>query len=420
MTMLELSPEEPMDVTLTPLVRSIRDQQPRGDVWVGDGVTVEEKTYFPSVILGRKDITLAQGDAVLVFPSSETRNRMRVARVSYLFKEVSGVGMAHVVWYRRSADTVLGEGMEEEDRKEVFQVTECEDLPLDSVYSKCTVTLRAQPRQEEWREEGGMEDEDMRDEDNFWCRLHYHRDEKTRPEARFEYFQFPTCHGAERERLMFCGCCVVKQEERERFDPRTGETDGGEILSIKWDGAPLRPGDSVYLDPSTVKLRVKRDGAEAGKENSIRKMFEKQDNKDKKEPFKVATIKKIVRFGAGFKLKVSLYYRPEDTHVGDTAAETAYYNQLYHSQTEDLVLLSKVRGRCYVRFLDQSYSEEDQEAWSEAGPERWFFRQSYDPDKGDRYSINMMIMVMTMRIRMTMMMMMMVMTMTIRMIIMTI
>ena len=71
-------------------------------------------------------------------------------------------------------------------------------------------------------------------------------------------------------------------------------------------------------------------------------------------------------------LQVSLYYRPEDI-----AAEKYYSNELYHSEEMAEVRASKVKGKCFVKLMAHSVSEQEVEDWTEEGPERWFYRRLY-------------------------------------------
>ena len=57
--------------------------------------------------------------------------------------------------------------------------------------------------------------------------------------------------------MSFCGCCEAQKQERGRFKARPGELDkSGGLLSLLWDGAPLRLGDSVYLEPDKLTKKT--------------------------------------------------------------------------------------------------------------------------------------------------------------------
>lgn len=58
-----------------------------------------------------------------------------IARIQYLFEDSSGK-QAHVHWYNRGCETVLGEAS---DPLELFMVDECDDNELITVHDKVTV-----------------------------------------------------------------------------------------------------------------------------------------------------------------------------------------------------------------------------------------------------------------------------------------
>ena len=354
--------------------------------WLGEAVATKKKTYYKSAILDG-ELTVSVGDTVLIQPSDPSIP-LYVATISNLFQGPQGA-KAHVIWYGRGADTVLGEAS---DPTELFKLTDCEDQPLLSIWKKCHVEVRPQPSQETWRLEGGKESQTGAVEDdgvNFWCQFHYNPSD-----SRFEYPRaWPECDGGEEERLKYCACCVVKRQEEERWNPTTGErTEADGYLSVLWDRAPLKVGDSVYLEPDTVQLRIKKKRVEAVTKISEnvdedlypeyyrKRSYVKGNNNETPDPFQVVTIKKIIKDGEEFKLKVSVYYRPEDTHKGRGAAETAYNNEVYYTEEEGTVAVSQVMGRCHVKFIDMSVSNQEIETWSEDGPDRWFFREWYRSD----------------------------------------
>ena len=76
----------------------------------------------------------------------------------------------------------------------------------------------------------------------------------------------------------------------------------------------------------------------------------------------------------------ALIIRPENTHRGAKAGESAYYNQLYWSE-ERTVAFSAVTGRCYVKFADLAVTDQMLEVWTEEGPNRWFFREWYNAEE---------------------------------------
>ena len=123
-----------------------------------------------------------------------------------------------------------------------------------------------------------------------------------------------------------------KGAKEERWSPTTGEkasTDSTkDYLSVRWDRAPLKMGDSVYLDPGTIPFKIKKKRVEAitkTKEGVNEELYPeyyrkssyiKGNNNETPDPFQVVNIKKITKEAGEFRLKVSLFYRPEDTQKG--------------------------------------------------------------------------------------------------------
>ena len=51
----------------------------------------------------------------------------------------------------------------------------------------------------------------------------------------------------------------MKREEEERWNPITGEKSStGEYISVSWDRAPLKVGDSVYLELDMLHFKFKK------------------------------------------------------------------------------------------------------------------------------------------------------------------
>ena len=151
--------------------------------WVGAGTKIDRKTYYESAIIANDDqrITVVRGDFVLIQPS-EPNIPLYIGKISTLYDGPAGA-MTLVQWFSRSTDTILGEAG---DPTELFQLTDCEDQPLLSIWKKANVKFIPMPNQEEWRKEGGLEPEDANEDDgvNFWYRFHY-----TPGSARFEYVE---------------------------------------------------------------------------------------------------------------------------------------------------------------------------------------------------------------------------------------
>ena len=151
----------------------------------------------------------------------------------------------------------------------------------------------------------------------------------------------------------------------------------------------------MYLSPNSVPLKIKKN--RDVKETSIKKNVDedlypeyyrkrshvKGNNNTTPDPFHVVMIKKIFKDCGEVKLRVQIFYRPEDTHKGSSAADNAYYNELYWTEEEATVAFSNVQGRCFVKFMDINVASKQCEVWTEEGPSRWFFREWYNLDTKD-------------------------------------
>ena len=115
-------------------------------------------------------------------------------------------------------------------------VDDCDEQPLLSVLKKCTVEIRPEPSQEEWKKMGGKDPEHQwKDEgDKFWSTLWYNEQH-----ARFEYpAPLPVNPDS---RPNYCGVCVRKREAKMRWEPVLGEeTEDGTFSSLTWNKAPLK------------------------------------------------------------------------------------------------------------------------------------------------------------------------------------
>ena len=118
--------------------------------WVGAGVRCEGITYFRTFIL-QGDLEVSVGDAVLVQPKDSSIPH-NVAKISNMFEGPEGA-TAHLIWYGRAADTVIGWT---DDEREIYQWPHCQDSPLLSILQKCKVLGRQELPAE------GVEDDGVR------------------------------------------------------------------------------------------------------------------------------------------------------------------------------------------------------------------------------------------------------------------
>lgn len=97
------------------------------------------KTVFPSCSLG-SGLNVRVGNDILVMSSSPAKRYL--GRVVELFEDREGGRFAHVLWFRRYEETILGNSFAS-CRGEVFLTTECESVPLEAVADVCCVVILA-------------------------------------------------------------------------------------------------------------------------------------------------------------------------------------------------------------------------------------------------------------------------------------
>ena len=154
-----------------------------------------------------------------------------------------------------------------------------------------------------------------------------------------------------------------------------------------WEKAPLKVGDCLYLEPDKIKriIKTKRKEqvAELDKNYDPVKFPEyyrkkgtiKGSNNDTPDPFDIVRIKQFKNDLGEIKMKVQIFYRPENTHKGYTFAENKYLNELYYSEEKAFINFDNVMGRCFVKFNDMKVDNKQIEVWTEVGPDRFFFQE---------------------------------------------
>ncbi|NXP70768.1 DNMT1 methyltransferase, partial [Ramphastos sulfuratus] len=307
-------------------------------------------------------------------------------RVTAMWEDSSGQ-MFHAHWFCPGSDTVLGATS---DPLELFLVDECEDMQLSYIHGKVKVIYKAPS--ENWAMEGGLETEMKVVEDDG--RTYFYQMWYDQEYARFE--SPPRCQPSQDNRHRFCLSCARLDEVRQKEIPRVGEAlaeaDGKMFYSLATkNGIQYRVGDGVYLLPEAFSFSVKPSSpAKRPKKEAVdeelhpehyRKYSEyiKGSNLDAPEPFRVGRIRDIFCClrpngrpnEADIKLRVSKFYRPENTHRSLKSSYHADINLLYWSDEEATVDFRAVQGRCTVLYgedLPQGIQE-----YSAGGPDRFYF-----------------------------------------------
>ncbi|XP_070396045.1 DNA (cytosine-5)-methyltransferase 1-like isoform X2 [Dermacentor albipictus] len=108
--------------------------------WTGDLLeTTAGKIFYSSCRIG-SDLSLSVGDDVIVL-SSPYDTKRNIGRVTQLYADSEGKKFAHVIWFRRYQDTVLGSSFVDVS-DELFSTTECDAVPLEAIGKVCCVVFR--------------------------------------------------------------------------------------------------------------------------------------------------------------------------------------------------------------------------------------------------------------------------------------
>ncbi|XP_069697598.1 DNA (cytosine-5)-methyltransferase 1-like isoform X2 [Periplaneta americana] len=380
--------------------KGIRSREKQDIKWVGKVIKDDgRRKYYSAVMVNGEKISLK--DCIMVEPIDPTK-ALFIARVVYLFEDKTGAKRVHGHWFCRGCDTVLGETS---DPDELFVVDQCEDFELSAVVRKATVTQKVIPSN--WSQLGGLElpSEVVPKDDGkeFFFQKQYDW-----IHARFEDLATdPPCLKDEL-RYRFCASCERLYLQQKFLRPTIGEklgitNENREVLyGVVWlKGEEYRVGTSVFLQPGSLKLKKlffpstnKRDKIKDEKVNEdiypefYRKSSDhvKGSNMETPEPFCIGHIVTIFTktndelvASRDIWIRVKKFYRPENTHRGPSLRQQVDLNMLYWSDEECVVNFGEVAGKCYVVYsenLDIPVSE-----WTNAGPNRFYFSQSYNCTK---------------------------------------
>nr|AKR53930.1 DNA (cytosine-5) methyltransferase 1 [Latrunculia apicalis] len=365
-----------------PLVTRKGDKKPRLKKktktcveWVGEAEKEGKKTLYRSALVN--GVGVCEGDCVSV-TAEEPNEPLYIARVISLWEE-SGEKYFHALWFSRGGETVLGETS---DPCELFLVSSCADTPLDAVVGKVSVELRTL---------GEAADEpDQEEGDKFFFQKWYDEDS-----ARFEDPPLSYLEYSSRE----CCSCVYNQRKKQPATALGEPLRACEYGSFVLGEQTYAVGDSVYLPCDVHKFPVKKPKGSTSK-STLRKFpaasdeatypelyrkseYIKGSNSDVPKPFQIGQIVKIVSKHAGkhtkeeVSLTLEMFYRPEDTHKGQSAAE-ADLNLLFWGGGTCEVGASEVCGKCQVVCGDNIPGEKDD--WFMEQADRFYFFEAYDSE----------------------------------------
>lgn len=125
--------ENACDNTHEKIIKSLKCVKKQVE-WQGSEIFDDgRRRFYSSVIVGTE--TIASNDCVMI-ESSDPTVPLQIAKVMYMWENKNGLKLFHANWYRRGSDTILGETS---NPMELFLIDECDDVPLISIKSKCSV-----------------------------------------------------------------------------------------------------------------------------------------------------------------------------------------------------------------------------------------------------------------------------------------
>ncbi|KAJ8922234.1 hypothetical protein NQ315_004171 [Exocentrus adspersus] len=322
------------------------------------------KDCYASATVGNVDIK--PGDFVML--KSENPNEpLCIAKVVYMYDKLPQKFMFHGHLLCRGTDTILGETA---DPRELFLVDNCEDLPLGTIVHKAEVEFRKPPSN--WFDLGGelSLQEPLEDDGKtfFYAK-------------RLEGNRFIDVETSFKDVDDKCDSCRRKAENNLYNTPIYIEG------RVKWKNVLYKVGTGVFLNPDTYDFKTKR-GVEItdSKENVDETLYPefyrkksdniKGSNIDTPDPFTVGVIEEIQKQSNNIKIKVRIFYRPENTASSIFMSHVKDLNFLYYTDEVITTSFENVAGKCYLAYGDNFESPSD---WSKKGPFRFYFTETYDP-----------------------------------------
>ncbi|XP_066590215.1 DNA (cytosine-5)-methyltransferase 1-like isoform X2 [Prorops nasuta] len=363
--------------------------------WIGEPIIDDgRRVFYETVKVVDEEIKVK--DYVFI-ESSDPAVPLQVAQVIYMMEDKFGSKMCHANWFRRGKDTVLGETA---DPLELFLLDECDNVPFTSIKSKATVIRKKVA--ENWTMLGNVEPKLEDEIENKDGRTLFYQKHYTAEFARFEDPPLEIENPKKEISHRFCPACVRFTNSHQYYVPRVyerGEEKSSKEVEygmLKLKNEEFRVGSAVFIAPTAMKYRYTAKYHYAPKpekgvvdEEMYPEFYRKSSdhvkgsNYDTPEPFHVGYISSIYATTTSklvapneIYIRVNKLYRPENTHKGLVLMQQLDLNMLYWSDETVNVRSSEIAGKCYIVYsdnLDQPIAD-----WSNAGPYRFYFSQSYN------------------------------------------
>ena len=298
--------------------------------------TIHSRTYYKEVTLkmGGRDRKVIPGSYLLITPDSEEHKSVPhyPCRVMYLFSRTfqgKKLKMAHVQWFARGENTILGRVG---DAREWYLVEECEDIFLSGVSRILDIEHLPTEDFSKWRKAGGTRGAIMKENaggKDGWWRLKY------MPE--FGRFEVPLKEETELRGPGECLLCDRRTEERKKDDVIVHKN--GRKIQI--NGSWYKVGSCMLITDTTIRFKVPakvpksypkaRVDPNLYPEHWRKPEVYEGDYNDTWEPFQIVRLEEIVQNGEETYIRVRKMYRPHDTHMTNEEARAKPLTELFWS-----------------------------------------------------------------------------------------
>ena len=355
------------------------------------------KVFYDEVSLkiGNRKSRVEPGSYLFITPDEEEHQSVPhyPCRVLYLYSRVfqgRQLDMAHVQWFARGENTVLGRTG---DTREWFLVEECEDVILSTVSRVLDIEHLPVEDVAKWRKLGGTRGAIMKDDaggKDGWWRLKYI------PE--FGRFELPS---EEEIKLRGPGKCYQCDKLDKSLDDENAVV-GKNGRSIRINGCWYDVGQFMMITDNTIRYKIPakvprtyskpKVDPNVYPENWRKPDVYEGDHNDTWDPFQVVRLEEVVSRGREVYIRVRKLYRPHDTHLAHEEARTRPLTLLYWTEEiarmhpkevaarTNKVSMEDVVGECFVRPLTEDTDVDSLVKWTDEGEDRFFVSESYTAD----------------------------------------
>jgi DNA (cytosine-5)-methyltransferase 1 len=311
--------------------------------WCGEKILESKgRQFYESAMVG--EINTRVGDYVML-NSENSEEPLCVAKIVYMYDRFPQGPTIHVHMFHRGIDTILGETA---DPQELFVANLCEDCPLGSVIRKAEVVFKETPKN--WFELGGTEILPLSEGEGHV--FHFSKQYNSTTATFTDYAEEKHVDGIDS-----CNYCWIAVQKKKLETPLFEED------AVQWRGDTYQVGSAVFLDSSAYTFSStifeSSDSVKNVDETIYVEYYRKTadikgSNQDTPEPFCIGQIEDIWEKNKDVKLKVRIFFRPENTKNSVFLAHQSDVNLVYWTE-EGMQYNFSFFSITYVMFYDIKY-----------------------------------------------------------------